>query len=45
MGKYLQFCIPVLFIIKLKVAYRIEKKINEKMIKVLNLKHCPKFYS
>ena len=44
MRKYLQFCIPVLFIIKLKVAYRIVKN-NEKRIKVLNLKHCPKFNS
>ena len=45
MKEYLQFCIPVLFIIKLSVAYRIVKKNKEKMIKVLNLKHCPKFYS
>ena len=44
MKEYLQFCIPVLFIIKLSVAYRIVKN-KEKMIKVLNLKHCPKFYS
>ena len=33
MRKYLQVCIPVLFIIKLKVAYRIEKKNYELVIK------------